>query len=118
MFLQQYHLIYRYNLPLETTMLTILENVSQSMQSSPMQYIFRRVVPSAFIAAHEATPLMLLGLVARGIPRASDGVIRLRGMQVSPSLTLGSIAGDRTYASSLCIEDNSLALHLGSLFIY
>lgn len=97
-------------------MLTILENVSQSMQSSPMQYTFQRLAPSAFIASHEATPLMLLGLVARGIPRVSDGVIRLRGMQVSPSLTLGSIATDRTYASSLCIEDDSLVLHLGPLF--
>jgi hypothetical protein len=64
------------------------------------------------------TPLTLLGLVARGIPRQSDGVIRLRGMQVSPSLTLGSIAGDRTYASSLCIEDDSLVLHLGTLFFF
>lgn len=81
-----------------------------------MQYIFRRVAPSAFIAPHEATPLLLLGLVARGIPRPSDGVIRLRGMQVSPSLTLGSIAADRTYASSLCIEDESLVLHFGMLF--
>ena len=53
-------------------MLMILKNVSQSMQSSPMQYTFWRIVPSAFIvAAHEATPLMLLGLVARGIPRPS-----------------------------------------------
>ena len=84
-----------------------------------MQYTFRRVVPSAFIAAHEATSLMLLGLVARGIPRSSDGVIRLRGMPVSPSLTLGSIAVERTtYASSLCIEDGSLVLHMGSLFFF
>jgi hypothetical protein len=97
--------------------LMILENVSQSMQSSPKQYSFRRVVTSAFIAAHEATSLMLLGLVARGIPRSSDGVIRLRGMQVSPSLTLGLIAADRTYASSLCIEDDSLVLHFGWLFL-
>ena len=118
LFLQQYHLLYRYNLPLDTTVLMILENVSQSMQSSPKQYIFWSVVPSAFIAAHEATPLMLLGLVARGIPQVSDGVIRLRGMQVSPSLTLGTIAVDRTYASSLCIEDDSLVLHLGSLFLH
>ena len=81
-----------------------------------MQYTFRRIVPSAFIAAHEATPLMLLGLVARGIPHPSDGVICLCGMQVSPSLTLGSIAVERNYASSLCIEDDSLVLHLGSLF--
>ncbi|KAF8804651.1 hypothetical protein BYT27DRAFT_7213790 [Phlegmacium glaucopus] len=58
LFLQQYHLIYRYNLPLDTTVLMLLGNTSQAMQSSPMH--------------HEATPLMLLGLVARGIPRASD----------------------------------------------
>jgi hypothetical protein len=84
-----------------------------------MQYTFRRVVPSAFITAHEATSLMLLGLVARGIPRASDGVIHLRGMPVSPSLTLGSIAVERTtYASSLCIEDDSLVLHMGLLFYF
>jgi hypothetical protein len=95
----------------------LLDNVFQSMQGSPMQYAFRRVVPSAFLTAHEATPLMLLGLVARGIPRASDGIIRLCGMPVSPSLTLGSIAVERTtYASSLCIKDNSLVLHMGSLF--
>ena len=81
-----------------------------------MSYAVTALRHSAFIAAHEATPLMLLGLVARGIPRASDGVIRLRGMQVSPSLTLGSIAAERTYASSLCIEDDSLVLHLGSPF--
>ena len=119
MFLQQYHLFYRYNLPLDTTVLMLLDNVSQSMQSSPMQYTFWRLVPSAFIAAHEATPLMLLGLVARGIPRASDGVIRLHGMPVSPSLTLQSIAVERTtYASPLCIEDDSL-VHMGLLsFIY
>lgn len=99
-------------------MLMILENVSQSMQSSPMQYTFRRVVPSAFLAPHEGTSLLLLGLVARGIPRSSDGVIRLRGMPVSPTLTLRSIAVDRTYASSLCIEDDSLVLHLGIHFFY
>ena len=97
-------------------MLMILENVTQSMQSSPMQYTFRRVAPSAFIATHEAPSLTLLGLVARGIPRPSDGVIRLRGMQVSPSLTLGTIATDRTYVSSLCIEEDSLVLHFGMLF--
>ena len=98
----------------------LLDNVSQSMQNSPMQYTFRRVVPNAFIAAHEATPLMILGLVARGIPRSSDGVIRLRGMPVSPQLTLESIAAERTtyYASSLCIEDDSLVLHMGLLFLF
>jgi hypothetical protein len=97
----------------------LLDNVTQSMQSSPMQYTFRSVVPSVLIAAHEATPLMILGLVARGIPRPSDGVIRLRGMPVSPSLTLGSIAAERTtYASSLCIEDDSLVLHMGRYFFY
>ena len=85
-----------------------------------MQYTFRRLVPSAFIAAHEATPLMLLGIVAQGIPHASDGVIHLCGMTVSPSLTLQSIAVERTtYASPLCIEDDSLVLHMGLLsFIY
>ena len=119
MFLQQYHLFYQYNLSLDTSVLMLLDNVSQSMQGSPMQYTFRRVVPSAFIAAHEATPLMLLSLVAQGIPRASDGVIRLRGMPVSPSLTLGSIAAERTtYASPLCIEDDSLVLHIGLLFFF
>jgi hypothetical protein len=81
-----------------------------------MQYTFWRVAASAFIAPHEATPLMLLGLVAWGIPRSSDGVIRLRGMQVSPTLTLGSIAVDCTYPSLLCIEDDSLVLYFGSLF--
>ena len=67
LFLSQYHLIYCYSIPLDTTVLMLIENVVQAMQGSPMQYSSQQIIPSAFIAAHEATSLMLLGLVAQGI---------------------------------------------------
>ena len=45
-------------------------------------------------------------------------MICLCGMQISPSVTVGAIAADQyTYASSLCIEDDHLALHMGKLFL-
>ena len=72
----------------------LIKNVIQAMQGSPMQYSFQQIIPSAFIAAHEATSLMLLGLIAQGIPHPSDRMICLHGMQISPSVTVGAIAAD------------------------
>lgn len=47
------------------------------------------------LLAHENLPLILLQFVNRGLPRPSDGQIRLRQSPLRPDTTLGDIAGNR-----------------------
>jgi hypothetical protein len=110
--LEEYHLLYLYELPISMEIGTLIEHVVNDMQSSPFNYTFSPKPRTLLM--HEALPFQLLQLVNRGIHRSSDGQIHLR-RAVHRTLTLQHLACDkmRYYNSSVSIEGNRFVIHFG-----
>lgn len=114
--LESFHLLYNYELPLSTSISSLINTVASHMQSSPFNYQFRSS-SSTFLLSHETLPLQLLEIVNRGVPRATDGQIRLR-RTAHRLLTLGDLATNRMHFAvpDIAIEGNQFVVHFGTLF--
>ncbi|EDR07311.1 uncharacterized protein LACBIDRAFT_299099 [Laccaria bicolor S238N-H82] len=113
--LEQHHLLWRYEFAASATVHSLITQVANDMRNSPSAYQFASV-PSRNISivAHEALPLQLYGLVARGVPRPRDQLVRIVCMPTDPYFTLEMVAADRRrYAAPVCIEGDRFAIHLG-----
>lgn len=116
--LEQHHLLWRYQLAASTTVHSLIAQVSDDMRNSPSAYQFASI-PSRTISivAHEALPLQLYGLVARGVPRPRDQLVRIVCMPTDPYFTLEMVAADkRRYAAPVCIEGDRFVIHLGKQY--
>lgn len=89
------------------------------MTASPARYIFDAPPSrSSAFQSHEVQPLQLLGLVNRGMLRASDNQAHLRPDPVNRTMTLQDLAGSTKFANALeCIEDGRFCLYLGKHFV-
>lgn len=117
--LEAYHLLYCYELPLQTTVSDLIKRVAADMQSSAFEYEFSAMLddPESYLP-HERLPLVLLKLVNRGVPRTQDGLIRLIG-EAHGDLTIEDLAADNLrFAAPVAIEGTRLVIHFGSYLFY
>lgn len=94
----------------------LIQQIAQDLQDSSLNYEFNELNRRrSSLIAHESRPLDLLCVVNRGVPRPSDGQIRLRRTPVSPSLTVGELSANRLQFAvpGLCIEDNHFLIYFG-----
>jgi len=111
-FLEEYSLLYRYDLPFATTIQSVIEATVRTMESSALQYGFPPVRENSRLASHEALPLQLLGLVGRGIVR--QRMIQLKGMPINGQTTIRDIMDDKYsfFPTHHCFEDGRLILNM------
>lgn len=90
--LRRADLLYEYELPLTTTVVSLITQVSDAMKSSSSQY---RFVPNPSVPGLHGRFLELLHLKNRGIKRRSTGQVYLGIHLVHESLTLADLLADR-----------------------
>jgi hypothetical protein len=90
--LEEFNLLFTYELPISTPITSLIDRIAGDMQSSSFQYQF--APETRMLLAHEALPLQLLQLVNRGVPRGWNLHIHLR-QAVHGNRTIQHLAGDR-----------------------
>ena len=62
----------------------------------------------------ETLPLQLLEIINRGVPRPSDGQIRLRRVAPNTTMNIVALTGNQLHYAipSLAIEGNNFVIHL------
>jgi hypothetical protein len=113
--LQSHGLIHSFELPISTTITSLIRRMVTDMQDSPFHYQFASNDSHARFLSHEVLPLQLLSIVNRGVPRPNDHQIRLRRTGHGESQTIGNLAYNRmNYAiPALAIEGNHFVIHVG-----
>lgn len=105
--LKEAHLLHQYELPLSSTILSLITTVAADMVNSPAGYSFTTT------PRRTAQPLSLLALMNRGNARR-DGRIRLLPHPVTQDLTIQDLATDRfRFSHEKCIDNNKFVIHLG-----
>ncbi|EMD30815.1 hypothetical protein CERSUDRAFT_78597 [Gelatoporia subvermispora B] len=99
--LQQIHLLYELEVPIDTTIVQLAAIVTERMRASPYQYM---LTSPAQGLEHERLTLNLLSFRNRGIRRANDGPIILNQWALSASTNLESLLGSRNrfYPQGCC----------------
>lgn len=118
--LQAYCLLYTYEFSLLTSVATLMERVIQDMERSPFSYQFTLAPRGTVSFSHgEMLHLQLLEIVNRGVPRQTDGQIRLR-RAVHATLTIGDLVANRMHYAvpTVAIEGNHFVVHLGETLSY
>ena len=112
--LDEYHLLYSYDLPLTTLVTDLIHQVVNDLQGSSFAYQFSGNTQGSFLP-HETLPLQLLELVNRGTRRQGVDIVRLRRAPLRAGWTLQDLARDRTHfaAANISIEGNRLVLNFG-----
>jgi len=115
--LEEFRLVYLYEFPLSTSIANFIERVVEDMEQSSFHYQFTPRTAASF-SHQEVLPLQLLEVVNRGVPRPSDGQIRLRCAAHS-NLTIGNLAANRVRFAvpTVAIEGNCFIIHLGETFV-
>lgn len=115
--LEEFNLLYTYELPCSTSVTTLIQRVSSDMQSSSFNYQFTADTYGSHLA-HERLPLQLLEFINRGVPRQQDGQVRLR-RAIHGVQTIVDLAGDRARHAVLpvAIEGNCFVIHFGICYM-
>lgn len=113
--LEEYQLIYLYEVPFTTKIIDLIECVKTDMQSSTFNYRLSDE-PRGHYLPHEVLPLQLLEIMNSGHPRSADDQIRLRAAAYSPDLTVVDLAGNKTKFAvpAIAIEGTRFVIHFGS----
>lgn len=116
--LEEFSLLYIYELPCSTPVTVLIQCVAHDMQLSPFNYQFAADMYGSHLA-HERLPLQLLEVVNRGVPRAQDGQVRLR-RAIHGIQTISELAGDRARHAvlPLAIEGNCFVINFGICSFY
>ncbi|EPQ49961.1 hypothetical protein GLOTRDRAFT_123678 [Gloeophyllum trabeum ATCC 11539] len=111
--LEDYGLIRRYEVPVDLTVVNLIQQVSSDLQHSGFQYQFVRPVMSSTFE-HENLDLQLLSYVNRGQPRHSDRQIRLQHAPLMPQVTIANLMSDRlNYANTgLSLDHDRFVIRL------
>ena len=119
--LEQYQLLYSYNLPPTTTATDVIRRVEEDMANSTFHYSFVNY-RSPNILDHESLPLLLLEFRNRARVLRSDNEIKLRRTPADPGITIQMMFENRTlYTPSAignCIEDGCFVIHLSEFVSY
>lgn len=112
--LEEYQLLYLYELPLSMKIVDLIERVKTDMESSTFNYRFSNALRGRYLE-HETLPLHLLAFMNKGKIRPADGQVRIRAAANHADLTVLDIAGNKTrYAvPEIAIEGTRLVIHLG-----
>ncbi|TDL14092.1 hypothetical protein BD410DRAFT_846356 [Rickenella mellea] len=110
--LESYGLLSRHEVPLTSTVHTLIRQIAGNMQQSRFQYIFASSQNITHLQ-HETLPLHLMGLVSKGQPRPKDNQVRLRTMPVGPKFTFANMIAQKSYYAlpEVCIEDSRLVVY-------
>jgi hypothetical protein len=110
--LESYHLLYLYELPVDTRVTALIQRAVSDMEASPFNYRFKSDTPRPYLS-HETLHLQLLELVNRGVVRSNDGQIRLRRAAHRENQTISDLANDRNRFANptICIEGNRLVVN-------
>ncbi|KAJ6450648.1 hypothetical protein C8R45DRAFT_1113986 [Mycena sanguinolenta] len=105
-FLKANDLHFTYRLPSTTSIVSLIDTITDDMAESPRKWQFQPLSLSLrqHIGRHEAQHLQLLALSNRGIPRRADSLIMLSRQRPSRDLTLGDLF-NRANASKFCKPD-------------
>ncbi|KAJ7224524.1 hypothetical protein GGX14DRAFT_387199 [Mycena pura] len=123
-YLDSQHLLFRYRLHESTSLADIAQQTANDMAASPLQWQFPQ--PSSSLAdvlgPSFISPLRLLGLTNRGIPR-SNGLIMLRPQNDDLSLTLGALIGNpskyiQLTKAGVCVRESRLILNFHQFSSY
>lgn len=116
--LQSHGLIHSFELPISTTITSLIQRIVTDMQDSSFHYQFTSNDSHGRFLSHEALPLQLLSIVNRGVPRPNDHQIRLRRAGHGESQTIESLVYNRlNYAiPTLVIEGNHFVIHVGEWY--
>jgi hypothetical protein len=116
-FLEEYNLLFNYEVPLETDLVTLISTVTSDMQSSASQYQFATIPRRA-----TSQNLLLLGLVNRGQGRGPSRQSYLKPWPLSTGTptTIRNLAQDRyNFSNPLCIHrENRFVIYLGIVSIF
>jgi hypothetical protein len=109
-FLEEYNLVFNYELPLETTLVSLIDRVTAEMQNSTSQYQFASIPRRA-----TNRNLLLLGLVNRGQGHGPARQSYLRPWPLDTGTALMNLAQDRyNFSNPLCISrENRFVIYLG-----
>jgi hypothetical protein len=117
--LEEYCLLHFYELPLSVSVADFIHRVVEDMERCPLHYQF--TTPSArgavAFSPQEVLPLQLLEIVNRGVPRPSDGQIRLH-RTAHTNLTIGDLTANRVHFAvpTVAIEANYFIIHFGEIY--
>jgi hypothetical protein len=113
--LEEHHMLYRYEIPISTSVVGLIQRITADMQASPSHYVFAPDTRPA-VLPHEALSLHLLQFVNRGMPRGQDGQVRLRRSPYGSNTTIEVLASDaRRYCIPLVsIDANYFIIHFGA----
>jgi hypothetical protein len=113
-FLEEHNLLFNHELPLDSSLISLIDTVTLDMQSSASRYQFSPI-PRRATSRH----LLLLGLVNRGQGRGPARQSYLRPWPSDNETTIRSLAQDRyNFSNPLCIDRraNRFIIYLGILF--
>jgi hypothetical protein len=111
--LEEYDLVYRYTLRLDSTVNDLLRRVIDDMAASPSSFTFPIARRASTAASTAITAVQLLGLVDRGRPHKTLGV-HLRVEPHTLDMTIEDLAYDPNhFAGRNSIRDGQFIIRLG-----
>ena len=112
-FLEEYNLLFNYDLPLNTALVSLIDTVTADMQNSASQYQFASIPRQA-----TNQDLLLLGLVNRGQGRGPTRQSHLKPWARIAEMTIMTLAQDHyNFSSPLCISTSNhrFVIYLGNI---
>ena len=110
--MESYHILYLYEVPVDTCVTALIQRAVSDMEASPFNYQFKSDIHRPYLS-HETLHLQLLELVNRGMVHSNDGQIRLGHAAHRENQMVADLANDRNRFANptICIEGNHLVVN-------